>query len=142
MSNHSDGATVPSGPAPGAALQPAVPGSVSVIYGERRTRVVLSGEIDAALAPDLRQAAADAEAAGSPVEVDVRHVTFMDSAGVAFLARTAARCPGRPVLVQPPDAVRFLLDVTAMRPLVDVVDEPLTQPWNPGPGGEGPDLVA
>ncbi|MFZ5870192.1 MAG: STAS domain-containing protein [Actinomycetota bacterium] len=110
-----------SGDTPSAA-RPADPGSVHVIVGRRKTRVVLTGEIDAELGPDLIEAAADAEDAGRPVEVDAQHVTFMDSTGVAFLARLASRCTGRLVLIRPPELVQFLIDVTAIREVLDVVD--------------------
>jgi anti-anti-sigma factor len=105
-----------------AAARPADPGSVHVILGGRKTRVVLTGEIDAELGPDLIEAAADAEDAGRPVEVDVQHVTFMDSTGVAFLARLASRCQGRLVLIKPPELVQFLIDVTAIREVLDVAE--------------------
>ncbi len=62
-----------------------------VIVEDGRTRVVLSGEVDADLAADLADATADAEAAGLPVDIDAQHVTFMDSSGIAFLARIATR---------------------------------------------------
>jgi anti-anti-sigma factor len=110
-----------------------------------RTRVVLCGEIDAALSTELREAAEDAEAPGRPIEVDARRVTFMDSAGFTLLARLAARAPGRLRVIEPPDVVRFLLDVTKIGELVDVVDvdpgfdeEPEDRPTDPPP----PDLVA
>ncbi len=97
-------------------------GSVHVMVGPAQTRVVLSGEIDAQIAPELRDAAADAEAAGRPVEVDARHVRFMDSSGVTLLARLAARTPGRLRLIQPPEVIRFLLEVTRIRDVIDIVD--------------------
>ena len=106
----------------GSSGRPADPGSVHVILGGRKTRVVLTGEIDAELGPDLIEAAAEAEDAGRPVEVDARYVSFMDSTGVAFLARLASRCEGRLVLIRPPDLVRFLIDVTAIREVLDVTD--------------------
>jgi anti-anti-sigma factor len=99
------------------------PGSVHVIIGGRKTRVVLTGEIDADLGADLLEASADAEEAGRPVEVDVQHVTFMDSTGVAFLARLASRSPQTLVLIRPPALVRFLIDVTSIRQVLRVVDE-------------------
>lgn len=99
------------------------PGSVHVILGGRKTRVVLSGEIDADLGPDLLDASADAEEGGRPVEVDVQHVTFMDSTGVAFLARLASRSPQTLVLIKPPALVRFLIEVTSIRQVLEVVDE-------------------
>ena len=115
---------------------PAEAGSVHVIAAPSRTRVVLSGEIDATIGQELREAAADAEAAGRPVEVDARHVRFMDSSGVTLLARLATRNPGRLRLIQPPDVVRFLLDVTRIKDLIDVVDDA------PDPDDKAPDATA
>jgi len=115
-----DGTAPSDGPAAG---PPADPGSVHVILGSRKTRVVLTGEIDAELGPDLLEASADAAEAGRPVEVDVQHVTFMDSTGVAFLARLASRSPGKLVLIKPPDLVRFLTEVTSIKQVLRVVEE-------------------
>ena len=98
-------------------------GSVHVIVGATRTRIVLSGEIDASLGQELQDAAADAETAGRPVDVDARHVSFMDSSGVTLLARLASRTPGRLRIIRPPDVVRFLLEVTHIGDLVDVIDD-------------------
>ncbi|MPV36488.1 STAS domain-containing protein, partial [Georgenia subflava] len=97
-------------------------GTVSVLFSADRTSVVLAGEVDAALATDLSDAISDAQRAELPVDVDVRHVTFMDSSGAAMLARLAARVPHRVRIIQPPDVVRFLLEVTAIGDSVDVVD--------------------
>jgi anti-anti-sigma factor len=107
----------------GAAVPLTDPGSVHVIVGAVRTRIVLAGEIDADLAADLHQAAADAESAGLPIEVDTQHVTFMDSSGVAFLARLSTRSAEPVRLIRVPPTVRFLLDVTRIGELLDVVDE-------------------
>ncbi|SDQ87582.1 STAS domain-containing protein [Quadrisphaera sp. DSM 44207] len=132
----------------GAAGAPAEPGSVHVILGSRKTRVVLTGEIDAELGPDLLEASADAEEAGRPVEVDVQHVTFMDSTGVAFLARLASRSPQQLVLIKPPDLVRFLIQVTSISEVLRVVEQDpgvdSTLPDRPdGPDGDDhPDLIA
>jgi anti-sigma B factor antagonist len=99
------------------------PGTVHVILGADHTRIVLSGEIDADLGTDLHQATADAEHAGLPIEVDTHHVTFMDSSGVAFLARLATRSPHRVRLLRVPPTVRFLLEVTRIGELLDVIDD-------------------
>ncbi|GAB2684512.1 STAS domain-containing protein [Thalassiella azotivora] len=98
------------------------PGSVHVLLGDRRTRVVLTGEIDAGLGPDLLEAAAAAEDADLPVDVDAQHVRFMDSTGVAFLARLASRAHEPLVLIRPPAVVKFLVEVTSISELVRVVD--------------------
>lgn len=100
-----------------------LPGSVHTLLDSERTRLVLSGEIDVALTDELTEAVTEAESAGFPVDVDARHVTFMDSSGIALLARLATRTPGRLTLIQPPDVVRFLLDVTRIGDLVEVVDD-------------------
>ena len=101
---------------------PSEVGSVHVMMAPRRTRLVLSGEIDVALSAELAEAVGDAERAGQPVEVDVRHVTFMDSSGVSMLARLAHRLDSRLTLIQPPDVVRFLLEVTQIGAVVDIVE--------------------
>ena len=97
------------------------PASVHVIVEADRTCIVLSGEVDADLAADLREATADAEATGLPIEVDAQHVTFMDSSGIAFLARIATRSTERVRVINAPDTVRFLLEVTRIGELLDVV---------------------
>lgn len=102
--------------------RPPEPGSVHVLLGGRKTRVVLTGEVDAELGPDLLEAAAEAEDAGRPIEVDVQHVTFMDSTGVAFLAKLASRAADTLVLIRPPELVRFLIEVTSIGDLLRVVD--------------------
>lgn len=105
------------------ASRPVDPGSVHVLFQEAATRVVLTGEIDAELGGELLEAAANALEPSLPIEVDAQHVSFMDSTGVAFLARLASKSPtGRITVLQPTDVVRFLLDVTDIARLVDVVD--------------------
>ena len=105
------------------AVDPNEPASVHVIVTRDRTRIVVSGEIDADLGPDLTEAAADAEATGLPIEVDATHVTFMDSSGIAFLARLASRSADRVRVLRAPDTVRFLLEVTKIGELLDLVDD-------------------
>ena len=94
-----------------------------MIVTPERTRIVLSGEVDADLGPELQEATAEAEVRGLPIEVDAHHVTFMDSSGVAFLARLAIRSQHRVQLLRVPPTVRFLLDVTRIGELLDVVPE-------------------
>lgn len=103
---------------------PAEPASVHVIVMRDRTRIVVSGEVDADLSGDLQEATSDAEATGLPIEVDAQHVTFMDSSGIAFLARLASRSTERVRVLHAPETVRFLLEVTKIGELLDLVDEP------------------
>ncbi|MCG2797473.1 MAG: STAS domain-containing protein, partial [Cellulomonas sp.] len=65
----------------------------------------------------------EAERLGLPIEVDAHHVTFMDSSGVAFLARLSIRSPHRVRLLRVPPTVRFLLEVTRIGELLDVEDD-------------------
>ncbi len=99
------------------------PASVHVIVGATRARVVLSGEIDADIGAELGEAVAHAEKTGLPVEIDAHHVTFMDSSGVAFLARLASRSPEKVRVLRAPPTVRFLLEVTRIGELLEIVDE-------------------
>ncbi len=52
----------------------------------------------------------------------MRHVTFMDSSVIAVLARLAYRLPDRLRVIEPPDVVRFLLEVTKIGEIVDIID--------------------
>ncbi|MCK0117670.1 anti-anti-sigma factor [Isoptericola halotolerans] len=118
----------PSAPAAGdgtghTAPQIGDPASIHVIVGTSRARVVLSGEIDADVSAELGEAISDAEASGLPVELDAHHVTFMDSSGVAFLARLASRSPHKVRVLRAPPTVRFLLEVTRIGELLEIVDE-------------------
>ncbi|GAB3249890.1 hypothetical protein GCM10027586_18350 [Kineococcus gypseus] len=116
------------------------PGSVHVLYEPRATRVVLTGEIDAELGPDLLEAAEDALSSGRPLQVDAHHVTFMDSTGLAFLARLASRSRGRRVtLIRPPAVVKFLIETTNIVQLLDVVDEEPRPAADPGTPDDGPE---
>ena len=99
------------------------PASVHVIVGSTRARVVLSGEIDADIGAEIGEAISDAERSGLPVEIDAHHVTFMDSSGVAFLARLASRSPHKVRVLRAPPTVRFLLEVTRIGELLEVVDD-------------------
>lgn len=99
------------------------PGSLHVLVGASRTRIVLSGEIDANLAQEFNDAMADAQEIALPVEVDAHHVTFMDSSGVAFLARLAAQAPHKVRVLRAPQTMRFLLEVTRVGELVEILDE-------------------
>ncbi len=98
------------------------PGAVHVIVGTDSTRIVLSGEVDADLGTELQEATAEAEQIGLPIEVDAHHVTFMDSSGVAFLARLSIRSQHRVRMIRVPPHVKFLLDVTRIGELLDVVE--------------------
>ncbi len=93
-----------------------------VILDPDVVHVVLAGEIDASTSADLAAAATEALAATLPVDVDCRSVTFMDSTGIGFLARLAARSQYPVRLLHPPNIVRFLLETVRITSLVQIVD--------------------
>ncbi len=107
------------------------PGAVQVLVGADAVRIVLSGDVDSDLGDDLTEATAEAERHGLPIEVDAHHVTFMDSAGVAFLARLSTRSKHRVRLLRVPPTVRFLLEVTRIGELVDVAPDDEAAPFRP-----------
>ena len=107
------------------------PGAVQVLVGEDRVRIVLSGDIDSDVGDDLLEATAEAERHDLPIEVDTHHVTFMDSAGVAFLARLSIRSRHRVRLLRVPPTVKFLLEVTRIGELVDVAADDEAAPFRP-----------
>ena len=76
----------------------------------RGLRIALSGEVDAVVRDELHEVFLDPRLreADQDVVVDVGAVTFMDSTGVAFLARLGSVCRGRVRLV---DATPFLQNV-------------------------------
>lgn len=104
-------------------MSPEGEGSASVLLLPGRTRLVLAGEVDTSLGEELTRAVAEVEDAGLPVEVDVRNVTFMDSSVVSALASLAFRYRHRLVFIKPPDVVQFLLEVTNLGEMVDIVDD-------------------
>ena len=106
-------------------------GAVQVLVGADTVRIVLSGDVDSDLGNDLTEATAEAERQGLPIEVDAHHVTFMDSAGVAFLARLSIRSKHRVRLLRVPPTVKFLLEVTRIGELVDVVPDDEAAPFRP-----------
>jgi anti-anti-sigma factor len=97
------------------------------------TVVVLTGDVDLALAAQARRALAVAVAAGKPVVVDLRDVTFLDSWGVHFLVQCRRAClrVGLPCsLREAPAPVRYVLDLLGLRALLGVPDgPPATTSW-------------
>jgi anti-anti-sigma factor len=97
-------------------------GSVTVRTSSSRSRLVMSGEVDMSLAEELSAAVDNVLALGLPVDVDVRAVTFLDSSGLSKLVRLATSSATRTRLIEPPDFVLFLLEVTRMDEVLDVVE--------------------
>lgn len=82
-------------------------------------RLELGGEVDALMEHALEQAVTEARTRDLPVEVHTRAVTFMDSLALTSLARLAVG-EHTAVFVDPPDLVRFLLEVTRLGDVVEI----------------------
>ncbi|MEW1957050.1 STAS domain-containing protein [Kineococcus sp. NPDC059986] len=98
-------------------------GHVEVDHEAGLTVITLHGEVDAALGNVLDDLCARAGAAGLPVRVDLSAVTFLESTGASFLVRlTRAVAPHRVTLVKPAPQVVYLLQVTKLVTIFDIVD--------------------
>lgn len=73
--------------------------------------VVLQGEIDLATAPELRAALDAAAAPGVRQTVDLREITYLDSAGLSVLYDHAARLH---LLVAPASVVATVIDISGL----------------------------
>ena len=80
--------------------------------------LIVSGELDLATAPDLRERLGEAVDSGMKrIVVDLREVTFMDSIGLAAVvnARSRLRASGRLALVVAPDSYpELVLEIAGM----------------------------
>ena len=95
--------------------------------GPRGVRVLrASGELDIAVAPDLQARVPELVEGAAGVVLDLRPVTFLDSAGVRLVDRFAHECGRRDVAfvaVAPPrGAARRVLEIVGFGPPL-VVDE-------------------
>jgi anti-sigma B factor antagonist len=111
-------------PAPRAAYHPpSEPQGTAVLEDREESLLVrLEGEIDDELRPELDDLAREVAGRGRhPVRVDATAVTFMDSAGAAFLARLAVAVRPARLTVQASQPVGFLLELTRLSDVVDVV---------------------
>ncbi|WP_418606368.1 STAS domain-containing protein [Georgenia sp. SUBG003] len=60
---------------------------------------------------------------GQPLDIDVRNVTFMDSSVLSVIARLSQRLTGPLRVIRPSDSVRFLLELTHLADVVEILDE-------------------
>ncbi len=88
--------------------------------------VRVSGVVDALSLTDVSRELTDAQRGSGVVYVDLSRVTFMDSRGLGSLlaANERSREGAAPVRIyQPSDAVRRLLDVSGVGPVLIEVSE-------------------
>jgi anti-anti-sigma factor len=89
------------------------------------TLVRVSGVVDALALPRVSRALTDAQREHGPVYIDLQNVSFMDSRGLGTLlaANERSREGAAPVRIyRPSDAVRRLLDVSGVAPILTEVD--------------------
>jgi len=97
------------------------------------------GELDVTSAPSFRAALQRAVETGvALVVVDLEHVSFLDSAGLAVVFGTQRQLPvsQRMVLANVPDRMRRMLRLAAVDAVVEVHAPGEPQPWRSG-GGPG-----
>lgn len=91
------------------------------------TVVVLTGQLDVATAPEVRQVLMEAQYGGSTrLLVDLEGVEFLDSFGLGVLVgavRRARTHDGEVVLACSRPRLRRLLTVTRLEEIVEVVDD-------------------
>lgn len=95
------------------------------------------GELDSASSGAFRTALQAASASGRPlVVVDLEHVSFLDSAGLAvvFAGHRHLAAGQRMALGHVPDRMLRTLRLAAVGSVVDVHPRGEPQPWLPAPG--------
>ncbi|WP_448613422.1 STAS domain-containing protein [Modestobacter sp. URMC 112] len=103
--------------------------------------VTVRGDVDAGTAPRLGDLLLDvlSRPGTADVVLDLREVTFLDSAGLTALVAThqAARRAGRLVHVVPGTARAVVrpLQITGLDTVLDIVDAPPGDGARTGPGG-------
>ena len=95
-------------------------GHADVVLVDARWQIRLSGEISLEMRPHFDRVAGQVADERLPVDVDVAAVTFMDSSGIAFLARLAVENPGRVQVLNAAGLTRELLTVTGLPTILHV----------------------
>ena len=95
-----------------------------VLDPEKENRWILSGEVDIAVHEKFREIWPPHRRASARVEVDMGAVTFIDSSGLRILydARTASPMGEMPLLVDVPERVRWVIDVTGLTALFEFAE--------------------
>ena len=99
------------------------PHSITVQDDGPVTQLRLRGEIDVALRDQAGRALATALTRGAPVRVDLGEVTFIDSAGVAFLVQCHRACTQAEldcVLVDVPDQAMKVLEMLGLTSVLTI----------------------
>ena len=85
-------------------------------------RLILRGELDLATAERLEAALSDA---GTPVVLDLKRLTFMDSTGVRVLLEAAERAGGGLRIIPPANGdARVTIEETGIAALLPLMEDP------------------
>lgn len=90
---------------------------------ENESRWVLTGEIDISVHEKFREVWAVDRSSAVPIQVDMGAVTFIDSSGLRILydARRATPDGEVPTLLDVPERVRWIIDVTGLTDMFELV---------------------
>ena len=96
------------------------------------TRIVLTGEFDLSVVPRVEDELARVESTEpTMVVLDLRGLTFMDSSGLRVVVganERARKHDRRFIVVNGPDAVRRVFEITKVDEVVKLVDDPSEVP--------------
>ena len=94
---------------------------------ESSQRLALSGELDMATAPDFEEAMLRALSARRPIVLDLKRLSFIDSAGLwaVTLGHTACRRRGIALSIEPGTGpVRQVFEATGLFDVLPFADSP------------------
>lgn len=99
---------------------------LDVTHEPDRTILTVTGEVDVATAPTLRERLVQLIADGNTrLTIDLTPVDFLDSTGLGVLVGTLKRirqAEGVLVLVIPQERIRRLFEITGLNKIFDIVD--------------------
>ncbi|MGC0272531.1 STAS domain-containing protein [Pseudactinotalea sp. Z1739] len=108
-------------------MSPSVGGAIEILdVSTARLHIVISGELDCMITARARELIGPVREAATVAYVDASAVTFVDASGLSAITALATSSGRKPVLIQPPAIMRFLLQVTGLKEVFTV---------DPGPHG-------
>jgi len=85
------------------------------------SEVILAGPIDCVVGSSARALLSSIREADCPTHFDTQAVTFIDASGLRAIAELGFCNGHRPVIIEPPRILRFLLSATGLDQAVTVV---------------------
>ncbi|MGC0249015.1 STAS domain-containing protein [Pseudactinotalea sp. Z1748] len=100
-------------------------GSIEILDAStQRLQIVLSGELDCMITSRARELIGPVREAATVAYLDASAVTFVDASGLSAVTALATSSGRKPVLIQPPANMRFLLQITGLNEVYTVDPEP------------------